>query len=599
MGQWRRGARQLPDIDGPGQAEEKEAGTERQQGQEEEGDEDEKSEAEAEKKEAKENTGQLGVEQDSTTSQQHVHVTRARTRGATAQPKEEQKTNSTQFSSDDNSQDESEDDVDMTSDTDTTAKPTRSQPWSNVRADELPPGKRVSEYRRCRHTCGCKGRKSDDHRAVVNKHGRRNHEKSESQHPNCGRHYACQKLFGNLKQTGEEEPQQDEDDDEGEEEEEESERSEDEDEEEEEEKRGHVAGVIGATAMEEDDGLRPMFGPAVPLPAAPRLYRPSSILAQSRTASSTPIHPPALYTTTTAPAGTRMAAIQSLLDLGPSASQQRQVSAARLTEWTRWKDERERFEDMIRTLRLQVAELTERERGWQRKEEGWVKDRQMLKAKIKELEAKVEQLKRSAAAKGGRNSRADTDIPVAAHTAPPSPMLMHTYPAIPIQAASPGQARDTTRQLYHSPSSAFAAVGSAQQATGSPQLPPARPLGPPYWPQASLPSTQLFPQALYPLTGLWGGPPYPPPHIPFRVTQQHQLQPHSPMYSFGRQRRSRSGLSVANDDSQPRCTARSAHRSAIACHVGAAAAIGHRSICRNSVPCNAGDHAVWWCKEGR
>lgn len=496
MGQWRKGTRELPGLRREPDREEEEESEE----------EEAKTVEEKEGNERRDEKDEPMMQDDTAGAEPFVHATRARTRGATRPKpvKEEQKA-----AADDES--ESDDDEDMSDDTDTADQPSRSQPWSNVRADELPPGKRRSEYRRCRHTCGCKGRTSGDKRAVVNKHGRRNHEKSESQHPDCDRRYTCHRLFGNLKQNGEEELLEEEEEDE----EEESEWSEAEEEEEDEtEQPQYAMHTVPAAAMG-DDSTRPVFGAPFPLPAAPPLYRPSSVLAHSGATSA-----PSLYTPTTAPAGgTRMAVVQSLLDLGPSATQQRQVSAARATEWMRWKDDSERYEEMIRSLRTQLATLMERDAEWHRKEAAWRSEKEELKARVKELEAKVKQLKRSAA--GGRKKE-KMEFAFASLVAPQSPMLMATYPAIPMSSASSPRLSADPAQLYHSPSSAFASVGRGQPAAASPQLPPAHPLGP-YWPPVPLPSSQLFPQAPYPLPGLWGQP-YPLPQAQFRGGLQQSTQ---------------------------------------------------------------------------
>ena len=162
----------------------------------------------------------------------------------------------------------------------------------------------------------------------------------------------------------------------------------------------------------------------------------------------------------------------------------------------------------------------ERDEQWHRTEEGLLKEREQLQARVKELETTVRQLRRSAAASRKKaerqNNRGATEYAFASPVAPQSPMMLATYPAIPMSSSSPRQTREAAH-LHHSPSSAFAAVGRAQQAAAATQLPPARPLGP-YWQPPPLPSTQLFPQAPYPLAGLWT-----PPHIvPYGGGQQQQ-----------------------------------------------------------------------------
>ena len=516
MGQWRKGTRQLPGID-----RDRDTDTnEKEEAEEEEQGEEEKENGVNEEAEG-ENAEQRGA-LEKAEADQYVHATRARTRGATVLSRQQKEQKLATAPSDD-----SDDDTDMTDSSEAASQSTRQLPWSNVRADELPPGKQRSEYRRCRHTCGCKGRKSEDGRAVVNKHGRRNHEKSESQHPGCTRRYVCHRLFGSLKPSGEA-PLPDDGDEDEDEEGSESEWSEEDEEEEEEEKESekeyeskheHRALKAADTA---EKAVRPVFGPSFPLPAAPPLYRPSSVLAHSGATSMSSLHAPTLYASTTASAGTRMAVVQSLLDLGPSATQQRQVSAARATEqWMRWKDDSERYEETIGGLRAQIARLMERDDEWYRKEERWTREKEAMTAKVKELEAKVRQLKRSAA-KGGKrhNSRSDMEFTLATPVAPQSPMLMATYPAVPVSSSSPSLAGESG-QLYHSPSSAFAAVGRAQPAAASPQLPPAQPLGP-YWPPGPLPSAQLFPHAPFPFAGqLWGQPHVSPP-ASFYGSPQHQ-----------------------------------------------------------------------------
>ena len=512
MGQWRKGTRELPGLnrqwDRGGKEEEQE-----RSGAEEKSEE----EKEVNDKDEKDEHHLLSAVAE---IQQFAHATRARTRGATPrtkQMKEEQSVVESEAS------DESQDDIDMSDDDSTTpSKSSRNQPWSNVQEDELPPGKLRSEYRRCRHTCGCKGRTSGDKRAVVNKHGRRNHEKSESQHANCDRRYTCYRLFGSLKQNGEGQAEADEDHESEEDESEWSEEEQEEDERGERRQPAYAVNVVQGVAME-DDSARPVFGPPFPLPAAPSLYRPSSVLAHSGATSASSTHPPSLYTSSTAPTGIRMAVVQSLLDLGPSATQQRQVSAARATEWMRWKDDNERYEETIRTLRTQLATMTDSQQEWQRKEEGWSREREEMKARIEELEAKVRQLKRSATdkKKERKNSRGGAEFAFAAPVAPQSPKLMATYPAIPMSTSSPRPVGETA-PLYHSPSSAFAAVGRGQLAATTSQLPAAHPFGS-YWPPPPLSSTQLFPQAPYPLAGLWSQP-FPAPQTPFRNSGQQQQQ---------------------------------------------------------------------------
>ena len=514
MGQWRRGVRELPGL--------QRSSEEKQQAEGSAGESEEEKEGGAARDEQKE----LSSRDDERDTEHVVHATRARLRSFN-EAKDELTTVATPAS------DDSQDDTShMSDDSDASAARTRRQPWDNVRADELPPGKRRCEYRRCRHTCGCKGRTSEDGRAVVNKHGRRNHEKSESQHVHCDRRYGCFRLFGNLKQSGDAEMRSAEEEGEGEDEsdEDESEWNAEEDEEVEED----------CKQTEEAVGSRSVLGPAFPLPAAPPLYRPSSVLAHSGGTTSTSSLYPSLYSSSAAPAGARMSVVQSLLGLGPSASQQRQVSAARATEWLRFKDEADKYEDVIRVLRAQLAAADGSEEEWRRREEGWRTERAELKAHIRKLEAQASpqqkrggvDRKRSRRNSCGGGDRGGVEIAFAASVAPQSPMYLPTYPAVSMASPSTFSPHlsGAASRLYHSPQSAFAAVGRGPPPATAPQLLPAQPLGP-YWPSAAaapLPSSQLFPQAPYPLQmpGAWMPPArYPQPSTPFFGSSQQQQQP--------------------------------------------------------------------------
>ena len=276
MGQWRKGTRELPELHVERDTDSKEGkdvGEAEANGEEEE----------AEGKGRQDDESQQASRDEVAETEPVLYATRARTRSARRRSLTEEKETVVSETSD-----ESEEDVDMSDDTEPASQTRRHEPWSNVRADELPPGKQRSEYRRCRHTCGCKGRTSGDKRAVVNKHGRRNHEKSESQHPYCSRRYTCHRLFGNLKVNGEDEQQEDDEEDEQVSESEQSEEDEEEEEKNESEQPQRALSVVQGVAMDED-GVRPVFGPPFPLPAAPPLYRPSSVLAHSGV-TSTSLH---------------------------------------------------------------------------------------------------------------------------------------------------------------------------------------------------------------------------------------------------------------------------------------------------------------------
>ena len=273
--------------------------------------------------------------------------------------------------------------------------------------------------------CGCKSRGGGSLiQAVLNKHGRRNHEKARSSHPHCSKAEPCWKLFFALKSgegrvdaqwRGAAGAEDDDDDDDGDEDE-----DEDEDEpeqaaagsgDEQHDSDGRDEQPVSALREREEEQDVDMGGQRVfpaprmtdisPLPhrllAEPILPGPPLFPSYRRVSTSPPplaAQQPAAGATAALPSARVNTAVQSLLHLAPSLSPpaaRRQRTHAWELDELRERVERSRgeVEAMNATMAYMQRERQQKEAEWKQQRDAWKTERAQLDRRIAELESSV------------------------------------------------------------------------------------------------------------------------------------------------------------------------------------------------------------------
>ena len=348
--------------------------------------------------------------------------------------------------------------------------------------------------RRCRHLCGCKGRGASNARsAVLNKHGRRNHEKSCSSHPNCSTRQPCYKLFANLRNGqgevhlhtvlhSDHSPQAQSSEEEGEddEEEEEEDKASGDDGEKNSLNHCHARALVEveraerAASMQTEEGVAEGRTPALlsssyQAPPSLSLPHPQHLASYRRIPSFSPPRRFALRTPPALPLPVhRLTAVESLLHLAPSISagdEQKQQPSTAAAELADLREELRRARGEVDAMNATMAwmqrDRMEKEEQWKAKEAAWAEEKAELDQRILTLQRQLD------VGQGGQEVKAEKGNGHALQGAPPSPLVMPTPVLPPWPCTSPAPPTRPSQAFTHAPSSPFSPFFAPSHANGS------------------------------------------------------------------------------------------------------------------------------------
>ena len=329
---------------------------------------------------------------------------------------------------------------------------------------------------------------------MVNKNGRRHHEKSQSSHPRCHSSTACFKLFSKLR-SGEgsvapatdtsllSQPLSS------------SQSQEDEEEEEEQEEDVGDADNLHADVDERKEvrqerngaGSRRLDGSLVQplsLPRAGQLasyHRIPSFSPPPRTAA--PFLPPSAQLTT---------AVQSLLHLAPALSAQEERKESRAAvEAAELRAQLQRAREEVQAMNATMAWMQKghmvKEEQWKVKEAAWARDKAALERSLLFLQQQLTQLK-APRGKDTGSSQGSAGQPLSAVPgAPPSPLVM---PSAVCPVRPPALQPRPSPTFTHAASSPFVARNGSAESPSLSSAPSTLPY--PVQPQAAYPPASPF-----------------------------------------------------------------------------------------------------------